>query len=182
MFNMQGDEFAPDQVHLMVWDPTSMLVSWATGLGRVEPLNSDEIEAYDPESVGSTVRYGTTPAAVDFNVTAGETGVRSDKLVYSYEYAAVDGPIDVNGTESGTKYLSPILHHVLLENLIPGQKYYYSVGSEEYGSSQVFDFTMPERKYPFKFSVLADVGQSYNSSVTMTRSKNANPDAVIHVR
>jgi len=76
---------------------------------------------------------------------------------------------------------SPILHHVILPNLTQGQIYYYSVGSEEYGFSDVYSFTMPKKQYPFKVAVLADVGQTYNSSQTLNRALMDQASALLSI-
>ncbi|KAI8108135.1 hypothetical protein M9434_006165 [Picochlorum sp. BPE23] len=171
-----GPEFAPDQIHIGSWTPTSMRISWATGAGRLN--TSDETVApYDPDTVTSTVKYGTSADELSSTVTRGDDGVLADALVYMYKYNADAG--DVNGL--GTEYHSPILHHVVLQDLSPGQTYFYSVGSDEYGFSDVYNFTVPSRKYPFKFGVMADIGQTYNTSVTLERTAQDNPDALLHI-
>jgi len=171
-----GPEFAPDQLHIELWTPTSMRISWATGFGNVT-IDDGVSRAYDPESVPSVVRYGTSPDALVMNVTRGSPGVLAKALVYEYVYDAAAGAI--NG--SGTVYNSPILHHVILDSLDQGQKYYYSVGSEEYGFSDVYSFTVPKREYPFKVGVVADVGQTYNSSATLNRTLADDPAALLFI-
>ena len=42
-----------------------------------------------------------------------------------------------------TMYQSPIFHHVILPNLMPGATYYYVVGSPSHGWSTETSFTMP---------------------------------------
>jgi len=171
-----GPEFAPDQLHIESWTPTSMRISWATGYGRVN--TSDEtVTPYDPDTVTSTVKYGTSADDLSNTVSRGDEGVLADAVVYMYQYNADAGEID----GLGTVYNSPILHHVILQDLTPGQRYFYSVGSEEYGFSGVYNFTVPARKYPFKFGVMADIGQTYNTSVTLERTAQDNPDALLHL-
>lgn len=171
-----GPEFAPDQLHIESWTPTSMRVSWATGYGKVNATD-ESVTPYDPETVPSTVKYGTSADDLSTTVTRGDEGVLADAVVYMYKYNADAG--EINGL--GTVYNSPILHHVILQDLTPGQTYFYSVGSEEYGFSDVYNFTVPAKKYPFKFGVMADIGQTYNTSVTLDRTAQDNPDALLHL-
>ena len=172
-----GAEFSPDQVHLTMWSEDTMLVSWATGLGRVGPA-SKAPQAYDADSVASWVEYGTDASNLDGrkggNITDGAT---VNRVVYKYEYGPGDGAID----GQGTVYQSPILHHVLLEDLKPGATYFYRVGSEENGYSEVYNFTMPKMEYPFIIAVTADLGQTYNSSTTLDRMLASQPDISVLV-
>ena len=168
-------EFAPDQVHLTLWSESSMLVSWCTGYGNVTTLNGTGAP-YDPMTVSSVVRYGLTETLGDTAV-GGQDGVQGRSTVYTYEYPADAGALD----GQGTVYSSPIIHHVVLDNLNPGSTYFYSVGSEEYGFSDIFNFTVPQNKYPFRMGVIADVGQTYNSSDTLERTLGDAPDIVLLV-
>ena len=172
-----GPEFSPDQIHVTMWTETSMLFSWATGLGRVGQW-SNPPKAYNKDQVASYVHYGTSEYAMDSKVGSSKTDGKSvERKVYTYKYPAIDGPL--NG--EGTVYQSPILHHVLVENLTPGQTYFYKVGSDKYGYSDVYNFTVPKREYPFTIGVTADLGQTANSSTTLDRLMAANPDVAILV-
>lgn len=170
-----GPEFSPDQLHLTMWTEDAMLVSWATGLGRVGPM-SQAPEAYDPDEVESLVEYGTEASNLDQQRGGNQTdGATVNRLVYTYKYGPGDGAID----GEGTVYQSPILHHVLLENLEPGMTYYYRVGSEQNGFSDLYNFTMPKNEYPFVIAVTADLGQTYNSSTTLDRMIQGKPDIAL---
>lgn len=174
-----GPEFSPDQVHLTMWSETSMLVSWATGLGRDGPT-SQAPEPYDPDAVASFVQYGTDAGSLEQTKGGNLTdGVTVNRVVYTYEYGPGDGA--VNG--EGTVYQSPILHHVLLDGLEPGVTYYYKVGNMQDGFSNIFNFTMPKRgnEYPFVIAVTADLGQTYNSSTTLDRMIAAKADVSLLV-
>lgn len=59
------------------------------------------------------VQYGTAPGRL------GETASGGKDAVYSYSYRDSAG---------GMTYRSPILHHVLLRGLQPGQRYWYRAG------------------------------------------------------
>ena len=68
---------------------------------------------YDAAEVEGLVRYGTAPGQLS------QTAVGGKDVVYSYAYRKAAG---------GMTYHSPILHHVLLTGLQPGQQYWYRVG------------------------------------------------------
>jgi hypothetical protein len=79
---------------------------------------------------------------------------------------------------------SPIIHHVVVPNLMPGMKYFYQVGDPAYGFSQVFNFTMPKQSkaaYPFTFGVAADIGQTENSTTMMQKLLADKPDLFVLV-
>lgn len=178
----KGPEFSPDQIKVGLWDPTTVLISWATGLGRVGTI-SNPPKPYDANSVESIVEIGTSAKSLNRTIMGQDTKAASGsnpdatRLTYSYEYDAATGM--VNG--EGTIYESPIMHHVLVKNLTPGMTYFYRVGSQKYGFSDVYNFTVPKDSYPFKIGVIADVGQTINSSVTLERVNNARSDIVIHI-
>lgn len=135
--------------------------------------DNDPPQPYDVNSVGSVVLYGTSPDNLSHKIVGTNDGKTSKRLTYQYIYNAASGSI--NGR--GTIYDSPILHHVLLQNLQPGQRYFYSVGSDEWGYSDVFNFTMPANRYPFTVGVIGDPGQTQNSSETFDRMAAGRYDA-----
>lgn len=153
-----------------------MHISWATGLGRVNTTATPPTP-YDPDSVQSIVEYGIDANALTMNVTGTNDGETSKRVTYNYVYNAESGPID----GMGTVYESPILHHVLLSNLTQGQQYFYRFGDPTNGFSEVYNFTVPENKYPFTIGVLADPGQTYNSSETYRRLAANKPSIAVLV-
>lgn len=72
-----GAEFSPDQIHTTVWSESSVLVSWATGEGRVGPAGNPP-KAYDPSMVPSFVMYGTSKDSLDTIVYGNHTTPRMD--------------------------------------------------------------------------------------------------------
>jgi hypothetical protein len=78
-------------------------------------------------------------------------------------------------------YLSPHIHHARVTGLEPGKTYFYRVGNETSRSS-LFNFTtLPSVNYPFKFGLVADLGQSTNSSDTVDQLLASSLHALLNV-
>ncbi|WIA32552.1 hypothetical protein OEZ86_003360 [Tetradesmus obliquus] len=156
----------PEQVHITFWSATSVLVSWASCdavLGTTQPP-----QPRPTAGVKSIVLYGTSPKKL--RKTA--TGVATS---YANDYS--------KSKRQGT-YASPLLHHVLLTGLVPGQQYFYKVVGDNHihsssssssssvdaatkktpVTSKTFNFTVPRTGFPLRLGVLADPGQTYNTS------------------
>ncbi|KAL4419216.1 hypothetical protein ABPG77_010658 [Micractinium sp. CCAP 211/92] len=159
--------FEPEGIHLTQWADGGTLVSWQTG----EPLlasNADPPQPYDPATVRSVVRWGT----VRGNLTEREE--QDHQLVYTYVY----------GPEAGnTTYQSPILHHVLLHDLEPDTRYFYSVGDDEHGWSEELSFRTlgTAGAYPLRIGVIGDLGETANSTQTLEGLDAEEPDIVLLV-
>ncbi|KAJ8601257.1 hypothetical protein CTAYLR_003270 [Chrysophaeum taylorii] len=76
----------------------------------------------------------------------------------------------------GAIYSSPVIHTVVLEDLVPGVRYYYAVPSSV-GAVRTFQF--PKLGYPFVLGLTADVGQTAVSNRTLTALRAMEPDAVL---
>eukprot|EP00889_Picochlorum_renovo_P001226 jgi/Picre1/28256/NNA_003662.t1 len=176
-----GAEFSPDQIHVSVWSESSVLISWATGEGRVGPVGNAPMP-YDPTMVSSMVMYGTSKYGLDTIVYGGNKATRMDvkksvsaRTVYSYEYDILSGAID--GEPS--VYQSPILHHVVVDGLIPGQTYYYKVGSLVHGWSDILEMKVPRNQYPISVGVWADTSMTYNTTQLRDALRDYDPDMVL---
>jgi hypothetical protein len=123
----------------------------------------------------SIVQLGTSRKKLTRHLTGTNDGKTSRRLTYSYVYPASAGPID----GEGTIYESPIFHHVIVNDLKPGQQYYYRVGSGKSGWSEIRSFTVPANKYPFKVSILGDEGQQPESRTSFRDARRDKPDVVI---
>lgn len=160
----------PEQVHLTYWSSTSVLVSWAT----CDAVVGDSVAAIPTGKAVSIVIYGTASNRLGNTATAAPTS-------YVYDYRKVDKP----------SYASPLLHHVLLKDLTPGQTYFYRVlgtpddlgaGSSNTDApvaSQLFNFTMPKGSFPLRLGVVADPGQTHNSSEVLQALIASQPDLVM---
>lgn len=69
----------------------------------------------------------------------------------------------------------------MLSNLEPDTTYFYQVGDPDFGLSDVYSFITappPGPAYPLVLGVVADVGQTINSSVTIQHLADSNPKYV----
>jgi hypothetical protein len=163
----------PEQIHLTLVNATSVVVSWATGQGMVGvtamPSNSSNSPNY---GVASVVRYGTSPnGTYAFNTSNGYT------TSYTQVYTGF------GNSNPALNYSSPLIHHVTLTNLTPNTTYYYQCGDPALGLSGQFNFTTlpPVGTYPLRIGVIADVGQTANSSDTYTHLLADSPQVVVFV-
>ncbi|GJN22669.1 hypothetical protein PR202_gb10257 [Eleusine coracana subsp. coracana] len=157
--------WAPEQVAVALGaGPGSAWVSWVTG----EAQMGAAVEPLDPAAVRSVVRYGLAADSL-VHEAAGES------LVYSQLY-----PFD--GLHN---YTSGIIHHVRLQGLRPGTKYYYQCGDPTipYAMSEVHAFrTMPAvgpTSYPGRIAVVGDLGLTYNTTTTVEHMVRNHPDLVL---
>ncbi|CAD6334979.1 unnamed protein product [Miscanthus lutarioriparius] len=157
--------WAPEQVAVALSAaPTSAWVSWITGDfqmgGAVKPL--------DPGAVGSVVRYGLAAESLVHEATG-------EPLVYSQLYPF----------EGLQNYTSGIIHHVRLQGLEPGTRYFYRCGDPSIpdAMSDVHAFrTMPAvgpKSYPGRIAVVGDLGLTYNTTSTVEHMVRNQPDLVL---
>ena len=87
-------------------------------------------------------------------------------------------------------YTSPYLYHVPLSGLVPGVKYFYTVGDSTSGVSPVASFFAhpgvgPDVKNAdgsdFTIAVIGDLGQTDNSASTRDHVLAGDSDMVMHV-
>ncbi|XP_057417485.1 bifunctional purple acid phosphatase 26 [Lotus japonicus] len=89
----------------------------------------------------------------------------------------------VKGTVSNYtfyKYKSGYIHHCLIEGLQYKTKYYYRIGSGD--SSREFWFETPpkvEPDAPYKFGIIGDLGQTFNSLSTLDHYIQSGAQAVL---
>ncbi|XWS09100.1 hypothetical protein CRYUN_Cryun40dG0057200 [Craigia yunnanensis] len=155
----------PEQIALAVSTPTSMWVSWVTGDAQIGP----NVTTLDPKSVASDVWYGKESGKYT-------SRRRGNATVYSQLYPF----------EGLWNYTSGIIHHVRIDGLEPGTKYYYMCGdsslpamSEEY----VFE-TLPlpgQNSYPRRIAFIGDLGLTRNSSTTIDHLTKNDPSLILMV-
>ncbi|KAK9841681.1 hypothetical protein WJX74_010029 [Apatococcus lobatus] len=157
-----------EQIHLTFVNSTAVFVSWSTGTAQntAAPVSLDQIGTTNT-TVGAanyTVKFGTSPTAL----AASQPGyISTYKQVYTGFTNSTTGAYNTN---PALNYTSQSIHHVQLSSLQPGTKYYYQVPGS-YGASPTLNFTMPPAvgNYPMTLGVIADVGQTSNSSQTWAR-------------
>lgn len=158
-----------EQVHLTYINGTAVFVTWATG-------TATNVEA--PLNVSTVGTSNTTDGAAAYPVSYGTAADKLGKSMPGYiaSYRQIytgfvsnitTGAINNNPT---LNYTSQSFHHVVLASLHPGEQYFYQVPGS-YGMSPLFNFSMPPAAgtYPMTLGVIADVGQTFNSSTTYER-------------
>ncbi|CAK0731582.1 hypothetical protein CVIRNUC_000014 [Coccomyxa viridis] len=133
-----------------------MYISWVTG----DYVFSVTAPASPPPiTVASKVQFGELPDKLYYETEGQQTYYVTNSTGYTVK------PFTDN------YYLSPSLHHVLLQNLKPGTTYYYRVGDPAVSQSDVFYFKTPLptsfNSFPQRLGVIADLGQTPNSSDTI---------------
>ncbi|XP_010532805.1 PREDICTED: purple acid phosphatase 23 isoform X2 [Tarenaya hassleriana] len=153
----------PEQISLALSSPTSMWVSWVTDaqIGKdVKPLN--------PSSVASEVWYGKEKGKYVHRR-------RGNATVYSQLY-----PLDL------LNYTSGIIHHVLIDDLEPGTKYYYRCGDSSLPamSDEISFETLPlpsRESYPRRIAFVGDLGLTGNTTTTIDHLMKNDPSLVVIV-
>ena len=151
--------------HPVPADRGAVVVSWSSGEPKLE-VN------------GTTARSG--PPAPNPGRGIVQYGPRPDGLK---KFARGGPPSRYTQTYPDLRYTSGWWSHVLVDSLIPNERVYYRVGNDRDGWSQVSSFIAPPAAgtptYPLKFTVIADVGQTYNTSVIVSRMEEAQPRAML---
>nr|XP_009385494.1 PREDICTED: purple acid phosphatase 15 [Musa acuminata subsp. malaccensis] len=159
-------ELEPEQISVSLSaTEDSVWISWVTGEFQI----GKDIEPLDPTSVASVVRYGNSKKLLMYEATG-------YSLIYNQLYPF----------EGLQNYTSGIIHHVLLDDLRPGTKYYYQCGDPSIPAmSAVHVFrTMPAsgpNRYPKRIAVIGDLGLTYNSTSTVDHMASNKPDLILLV-
>ncbi|KAG2631070.1 hypothetical protein PVAP13_3KG571100 [Panicum virgatum] len=112
-----------------------------------------------PNELGnSTVMYGGAPDKLE---------LRAEGVHTRYDYF---------------NYTSGFIHHCVLRNLKHSTKYYYAMG---FGHTvRTFWFTTPPKPgpdVPYKFGLIGDLGQTFDSNITLSHYEQNGGDAVLYV-
>ncbi|KFM27138.1 Purple acid phosphatase 15 [Auxenochlorella protothecoides] len=154
----------PEQVSVTYYGPTSVRFGWATGQAQT---GYGALEGFH-DSTGSNVQLGLSPSAYT-DVLEG-TSSHYDQIYYGFSNAL--------------NYTSPKLHSVVVEDLTPNTSYFYRVGDlkSQYWSEE-YNFTTPPAgpSYPLRFGLVADVGQTDNSSDTFNHLAASEPQVVLFI-
>lgn len=158
----------PEQIALATsYSPTSMWVSWVTGEAQI----GSDVKPLDPNSVGSEVWYREEKGK--YKDKFKERGVAT---VYSQLYPY----------EGLLNYTSGIIHHVRLQGLKPGKRYYYKCGDSSIPAmSEEHTFvTLPStgpNNYPSRIAVIGDLGLTSNSTTTIDHLTKNDPSLILMV-
>uniref|UniRef100_A0ACD5TL11 Uncharacterized protein n=1 Tax=Avena sativa TaxID=4498 RepID=A0ACD5TL11_AVESA len=134
-----------------------------------------------PQQVHITLGDQTGAAMTVSWVTASEPG--SDTVAYGRSPGKMD--LSARGTHARYdyyNYTSGFIHHCTLANLKHGVKYWYAMG---FGHTvRTFWFTTPPKPgpdVPFKFGLIGDLGQTFDSNSTLSHYEANGGSAVLFV-
>ncbi|XP_004301530.1 PREDICTED: purple acid phosphatase 23 isoform X2 [Fragaria vesca subsp. vesca] len=155
----------PEQISLAISSPTAMWVSWVTGDAQI----GKNVTPHDPSKVGSEVWYGKKSG----KYKSVKKGVA---VVYNQLYPF----------EGLLNYTSGIIHHVRIDGLKPGTKYYYKCGDSSMpamSEEQAFE-TLPlpsPNTYPRRIAVVGDLGLTSNTTTTIDHLIQNEPSMIVMV-
>ncbi|MCL7041502.1 hypothetical protein MKW94_022528 [Papaver nudicaule] len=154
----------PEQISLALSsEPTSIWVSWVTGDAQI----GSNVIPLDPSTVKSEVWYGTQSGKYQFLQTG-----KSEVYSQMYPFQGL------------LNYTSGIIHHVRLQGLEPGTKYYYKCGDTTLSAmSKEHTFkTLPlpsPSNYPRRIAVVGDLGLTSNSTTTVDHMAKNDPSMIL---
>ncbi|EIE19892.1 Metallo-dependent phosphatase [Coccomyxa subellipsoidea C-169] len=171
-------QFTPDQIHVTLGEASddggSVWVSWATGLETF--VTNPQAPAYPSNSVYApqTPDPSSVASIVEWSLTAGGPYTKTAKG-YARSYIQTY-------LHDGNTYVSNLLHHVHVTGIPYGKTIYYKCGDPAKELSAEIPLTLPASlkpktlTYPLRLGVVADVGQTINSSVTYQHLVANKPD------
>jgi hypothetical protein len=146
--------------------PTTMAITWSSGLsnGNVDSLfpsitNCSSFHSLAYSWTGNTqIRYGTSPSSLNLLAQAGPGAAYTYQSFQAKARKAVAANITfgikaISAIPAGALlplYKSPIIHKAVLNNLLPGTKYYYQCG----------DITNNDLSAVISFTTLPAVGSA----------------------
>ncbi|GAX82085.1 hypothetical protein CEUSTIGMA_g9513.t1 [Chlamydomonas eustigma] len=145
-------------------DGVTYRISWQSGNYSIGPL--DTLVAPDTASMKPVVMLTHN----------GKTRMHKGTSI-TYKRAFTDASLQ------NFDYLSPVINHVVLPNLMPGKKYTYMVGMDNMLSKSFTFKTLPLLKnvYPLRIGLMADAGQTVNTTVTRDHLIASKPHMIINV-
>nr|XP_043624591.1 bifunctional purple acid phosphatase 26-like [Erigeron canadensis] len=135
-----------------------------------------------PEQVHITQGDYDGKAVIIMWVTPAEPGPNQVKYGTSkkkYDFIAKGSPVK---NYTLYNYTSGYMHKCLVENLEYETKYYYEIGEGD--TARSFWFQTPPKigpNVPYKFAIIGDMGQTYNSLSTFEHYIESGAQTVLHV-
>jgi hypothetical protein len=130
----------PEQIHIAIAGDSSIGVSWATS-GAGSACSHDSVVKFGLVEV-QLDRWSQSGAVQRLDVRK----KRKEHKAHTGESAATDGDTRVT-----------FFHNAFLHHLIPGQTYYYSVGSASESAcwSPVYSFRLPDSQSPLTVAMVS---------------------------
>lgn len=157
----------PEQLSVTYWAPGAYLISWATGDAQVgiglTPPKADAVQ--------SVVEFGYAMPSGNETLPNEATGAG-----YTYEYVFSSLP-GFNFPD----YTSPVTHHTFITGVEAGKTVFYRVGDPRYGWSDIRNFTSTPDAFPFAITVIADSGQTPNTSAVVQGALARNANLLLNV-
>ncbi|KDD75912.1 hypothetical protein H632_c440p0 [Helicosporidium sp. ATCC 50920] len=157
-------EHLPQQVKVIYYGDRSVLVTWSTGYSQEGPRTLEPLPSC---SNCAAVQLGD--ARGEYTQTIHGETVTYDQLYWGFPEA--------------TNYTSPYIHRALIEDVGSTSTIYYRVGNPAKDTwSAEYSFSLPwlaPQAYPLTVGLVADGGQTHNSSTTYEHLRRVQPDLVV---
>ncbi|MEW5310486.1 MAG: hypothetical protein WDW38_002281 [Sanguina aurantia] len=182
---------APSQTVLATVDPTSAMLQGLPSSQSPHTImgNKGSRVKVDLETISAQLANGKIPNTRGRGPPQGEPRNLVSKYVDPTDPRIADVRSSVYAPEQSSfldskfyNYQSPLLHHAVVANLTASTTYYYYVGDGSGNSSMLMSFRTPPAAgahFPMRLAIAADVGQTYNASVTFDHMRQSLPDVVL---
>ncbi|MEW5298665.1 MAG: hypothetical protein WDW36_001758 [Sanguina aurantia] len=164
----------PEQISVTINTPTQMVFSWVTNVAQNLFSNTSNPMPVALQAQASIVSYSTNASNLN------QYSVYGTQTQYNQTYAFTT--ITPSTPWYFTNYQSPLIHHALVSGLMANTTYYYTVGDGAGNTSPMLQFKTPQAvglNFPMRIAVAADVGNTFNSSVTFSHMLASNADLVL---
>jgi hypothetical protein len=148
------------------------------------PSSPFPVRPLDPAVAPSVLSVGSAPGLYSREITPTSSSYTVDYSQLldfsSWQAASSPGPppvVPAPPAENGGVYVSPIVHHALVRDLKPGEVVFYRISGPGSNSSSLSPFSkgntfsgqfrVPGGKFPLRLGIVADPGQTYNTSLTL---------------
>ncbi|KAL5710657.1 putative purple acid phosphatase 20 [Ranunculus cassubicifolius] len=156
----------------------STLISTGLSYNRPPARSTISVELWDDQDSSS-------PQQVHISMVGQDkmriTWITDDQTPATVEYGTTSGSnqFSVSGNTSSYKYMtytSGEIHNVVIGPLTPNTVYFYRCGSDY---RQEFSFKTPPARFPIKFAVVGDLGQTEWTKSTLEKIAESNYDVML---